>query len=67
MAGYLRHPPFAYSRPIDRAFAWLVESGRLKSYSIVPSVVVQRKIDASNIPSGRGVTWKENLMRGVFA
>ncbi|KAJ7160555.1 hypothetical protein C8R43DRAFT_849304, partial [Mycena crocata] len=40
---HLTYPPFAYSRAINHALAWLVKSGRLRSFSIVPSVVVQRK------------------------
>ncbi|KAK7040866.1 hypothetical protein VNI00_009462 [Paramarasmius palmivorus] len=40
---HLTYPPFAYSRAIDQAYAWLVKSGRLKSFSIVPGVVIQRR------------------------
>ncbi|KAF8545942.1 hypothetical protein OG21DRAFT_1491746 [Imleria badia] len=40
---HLRHPPFAYSRVLDQAYAWLIRSGHLMSYSIVPSLVVQKK------------------------
>ena len=67
LAVYLRHPTFAYSRAIDQAISWLVESGKLRSYSIVPSIVVQRKVDDSNISGGRGSNWRDNLTRGVFA
>jgi hypothetical protein len=63
---YLRYPPFAYSRAVDQAIAWLVESGKLKSYSLVPSVVVQRKADKSDILDGFGSSWKDELRRGVF-
>jgi hypothetical protein len=63
---HLRHPPFAYSRAIDQALMWLVRSGRLKSYSVVPSVVVQRKVGESDILNGAGSEWKETLIRGVF-
>ena len=66
LAVYLRHPPFAYSRAIDQAISWLVESGKLESYSVVPSVVVQRKVDDSSISSGKGSSWRDNLTRGVF-
>ncbi|PPR08049.1 hypothetical protein CVT24_010848 [Panaeolus cyanescens] len=51
---HLRHPPFAYSRAIDQAISWLVESGRLKSFSIVPSLVIQRKVTESDIMAGKG-------------
>jgi hypothetical protein len=63
---HLRHPPFAYSRAIDQALMWLVQSGRLKSFSVVPSVVVQRKVGESDILNGAGSEWKETLIRGVF-
>ena len=65
---HLRHPPFAYSRAIDQALAWLVESGRLKSFSAVPSLVVQRKISKSDVFSGNGTgsKWKETLSEGVL-
>ena len=63
---YLLYPPFAYSRALDQAFAWLVISERLKSYSVVPSVVVQRKVGGSDVMSGNGSTWKDELVRGVF-
>ena len=66
LAIYLRHPPFAYSRAIDQAISWLVESGKLESYSVVPSVVVQRKVDDSDIFGGKGSSWRDNLTRGVF-
>ncbi|KAJ3506450.1 hypothetical protein NMY22_g17246 [Coprinellus aureogranulatus] len=46
---HLNHPPFAFSRAIDQAISWLVSSGRLKSFSAVPSLVVQRKISKSDI------------------
>lgn len=63
---HLMYPPFAYSRAIDQAFAWLVQSGRLKSYSIVPSIVVQRKVGGSDIAAGKGSKWKDHLLDGVF-
>ncbi|KAJ3827206.1 hypothetical protein F5880DRAFT_1539597 [Lentinula raphanica] len=44
---HLEYPPFAYSRAIDQAYAWLVSSGRLKAYSVVGSVVVQVKSGSS--------------------
>jgi len=63
---HLRYPLFAYSRSIDKAISWLIESGRLKSFSIVPSVVIQRKVGKSDIMSGKGSTWRANLVDGVF-
>jgi hypothetical protein len=41
-------------------------SERLKSYSVVPSVVVQRKIGGSDVMAGKGSAWKDGLVRGVF-
>ncbi|KAJ7223582.1 hypothetical protein GGX14DRAFT_352107, partial [Mycena pura] len=64
---HLTFPLFAYSRAIDHAFAWLIQSGRLKSYSIVPSVVVQRKMGKSDVMEGKGSAWRDTLVRGVLA
>ncbi|KAG0703436.1 hypothetical protein DFH29DRAFT_1042333 [Suillus ampliporus] len=65
---HLRHPPFAYSRALDQAFSWLIESGRLRAFSVVPSVVIQRKVLSSDIFPGSGVgsAWRERLVDGVF-
>ncbi|KAJ7449465.1 hypothetical protein B0H11DRAFT_1743605 [Mycena galericulata] len=64
---HLTHPPFAYSRAIDHALAWLVKSGRLRSFSVVPSVVVQRKDGMSDVMPGKGSKWREKLVHGVLA
>jgi hypothetical protein len=51
---------------------WLVRSGRLTSFSVVPSVVVQRKVAGSDVMSGqgagngRGSDWMDGLVNGVF-
>ncbi|KAF8907711.1 hypothetical protein CPB84DRAFT_1822468 [Gymnopilus junonius] len=63
---HLRYPPFAYSRAIDQAFSWLIESRRLNSFSIVPSLVVQRKIEKSDVVPGFGSKWKDRLINGIF-
>ncbi|KAG1814557.1 hypothetical protein EV424DRAFT_1348738 [Suillus variegatus] len=65
---HLRYPPFAYSRALDQAFSWLIESGRLRAFSVVPSVVIQRKVLSSDIFPGSGVgsAWREHLVNGVF-
>lgn len=63
---HLRYPPFAYSRALDHAFAWLIESGRLRAYSVVPSVVVQRKDTPSDILPGMGSNRMEWLVNGVL-
>src|ERR1700728_950716 len=46
---HLLYPPFAYSRAFDQALSWLVSSRRLLSFSVVPSVVVQRKNGESDV------------------
>jgi len=64
---HLRYPPFAFSRAIDQAFAWLIESNRVKSYSIVPSLIVQRKVTESDITDSLGAAkWKDKLVMGIF-
>jgi hypothetical protein len=63
---HLRHPPFAYSRAIDQAFSWLVQSQRLRAFSIVPPVVVQRKISGSDVMPGLGSAWRSRLYDGVL-
>ena len=66
---HLRYPQFAYSRALDQAYAWLVQSGRIRAYSIVPSVVIQRKVSGSDVMhgvDGSGSGWRERLVRGVF-
>ncbi|KAN0138518.1 hypothetical protein V8E53_003506 [Lactarius tabidus] len=63
---HLRHPPFAYSRAIDQAFSWLVQSQRLRAFSIVPPIVVQRKISRSDVMPGLGSAWRSRLYDGVL-
>ncbi|KAF7319021.1 hypothetical protein HMN09_00238300 [Mycena chlorophos] len=64
---YLTHPPFAYSRPIDRALAWLVQSGLVRAFSVVPSVIIQRKIGKSDVAvDGKASAWRDNLRNGFF-
>lgn len=63
---YLTHPPFAYSRAIDQAYAWLIKAGRIKSFSLVPSVAVQTKNDLSDISQEKLSVWRETLTDGVF-
>ncbi|KAG8847262.1 hypothetical protein FRB91_011942 [Serendipita sp. 411] len=63
----LRHPSFAYSRPLDQAFAWLIRNNIIKgAFSIVPSVVVQTKEGKSDIAQkGAGSRWRDPLMDGT--
>jgi hypothetical protein len=67
IVAHLRYPPFAYSRAIDQALAWLVKSRRLRAFSIVPPVVVQRKIAVSDVMPGLGSAWRDELYDGVLA
>ncbi|KAJ6568985.1 hypothetical protein B0H19DRAFT_939192 [Mycena capillaripes] len=64
---HLTYPRFAYSRSIDHALAWLVQSGRLNSFSVVPSVAVQRKTGKSDVMVGKGSGWRDHLVHGVLA
>src|SRR6266702_348015 len=66
IVAHLRHPPFAYSRAIDQALSWLVQSRRLRVFSIVPPVVVQRKISGSDVMPGLGSAWRSRLYGGVL-
>ena len=66
IVAHLRHPPFAYSRAVDQALAWLVQSGRLRAFSIIPPVAVQRKIAGSDVMPGLGSAWRDELYDGVF-
>ncbi|KAJ3746659.1 hypothetical protein DFH05DRAFT_1523261 [Lentinula detonsa] len=54
LLAHLEYPPFAYSRAIDQAYAWLVLTGRLKAYSVVGSVVVQVKGGGTDSTTGNG-------------
>ncbi|KZT64019.1 hypothetical protein DAEQUDRAFT_733160 [Daedalea quercina L-15889] len=66
---YLQHTPFAYSRALDQAISWLILSGKLKAFSVVPSLVVQRKIGRSDIDTsggGMGSLWRDHLDNGVL-
>ena len=66
---HLRYPPFSYSRALDQALSWLVQSGRLRAYSVIPSLVVQRKSGESDIMMGNqgmGSEWKEILEKSVL-
>ncbi|KAJ3973137.1 hypothetical protein EV361DRAFT_85097 [Lentinula raphanica] len=63
---YLRHEPFAYGRSVDLAFAWLILEKRLKSFTTVPPLVIQRKITKTDITVFGGSIWKEQLHEGVL-
>lgn len=66
LLAHLRHPPFAYSRAIDQAMSWLVRSDRLKAFSMVPPVIVQRKVDRSDLMPGNGSKWRDTLYDGIL-
>ena len=66
---HLNYPPFAYSRALDQALSWLIRTKRIVGYSVVPSLVVQRKKLKSDVDSGDsgvGSSWKEGLSNGVL-
>ncbi|KAG7089802.1 hypothetical protein E1B28_011452 [Marasmius oreades] len=78
---HLTYPPFAYSRGIDQAFSWLVKSGRINAFSVVPAVVAQRvqqkqgwiswiaSFGKSHRESNIWDTpsrWRDRLVNGVF-
>lgn len=63
---HLSYPLFAYSRALDVAIAWLVQNKRLKAFSVVPSIVVQRKLLPSDLEQGVGSKWKDTLRQGVL-
>ena len=66
---HLRYPPFSYSRALDQALSWLLRGGRLRAYSVTPSLLVQRKSGESDVMMGNqgmGSEWKENLEKSVL-
>ncbi|KAH7877754.1 uncharacterized protein C8R40DRAFT_1095048 [Lentinula edodes] len=56
LLAHLEYPPFAYSRAIDQAYAWLVSSNKINAYSVVGSVIVQVKgtVTNSSSPNDKG-------------
>ncbi|KAH8825513.1 hypothetical protein DL96DRAFT_116366 [Flagelloscypha sp. PMI_526] len=67
LALHLTHPPFAYSRALDQAIAWLIESGRLRAFSVVPSVAIQRKVQGgSDIAEDSLAVWSDELVSSVL-
>lgn len=38
----------------------------MRSYSIVPSLIVQRKVTESDIADSLGGKWKDRLVAGIF-
>lgn len=68
-------PSFAFSRALDQAISLLIRENRLRSYSIVPAVVVQSKRTKSDIwrpraehgkhtqrDSDKGSRWRDYLV-----
>jgi len=49
----MRSPLFAYSRPIDHAFNWLVSTKQIEAFSVHPPPVIQSAVTHSDI-SGMG-------------
>ncbi len=66
---HLTYATFAYSRALDQALAWLVQSNRLIAFSIVPSLVVQHKGSGSDIDEGEqgtGSRWRDHLEHSIL-
>ncbi|KAG0694407.1 hypothetical protein DFH29DRAFT_960317, partial [Suillus ampliporus] len=62
---HLHYSPFAYSRALDQAFSWLIESGRLRAFNVVPSSSSSRRSCRATY-SDVGSAWREHLVEGVF-
>ncbi|KAH9932802.1 uncharacterized protein BXZ73DRAFT_101336 [Epithele typhae] len=71
LRAHFRFPPFAYGRAFDQAAGWLAERGdRLRSYTVVPPLVVQAKVSLSDLDrgdDGLGSAWRDTLDDGVLA
>ncbi len=65
---HLTYPPFAFSRALDQAFAHLIRSGRINAFSVVPSIVIQRRErnDSDIWATSEGSGWKEMLKLSAF-
>jgi len=63
---HLRHTQFAYGRSVDLATEWLVWEKRVKSFTVVPPVIIQRKVSKTDITLEGGAVWKEKLEEGVL-
>ncbi|KAF5390330.1 hypothetical protein D9757_002947 [Collybiopsis confluens] len=63
---HLRHEQFAYGRSVDLATEWLVWGRRVKSFTVVPPVSIQRKLTKSSITLAGGAVWKESLEEGAL-
>jgi GR25 family glycosyltransferase involved in LPS biosynthesis len=61
LLSHLEYPPFAYSRAIDQAYVHLLQTGRIRAFSVAPALVIQRKQDKSDI--AEGATWMESLFK----
>lgn len=64
---YLRQPSFAYGRALDQAIVHLIQTDRIKSFSVYPSVVIQTKDVASDIFPGNGSRWKDTLVDSALS
>lgn len=63
---HLRHEQYAYGRAVDEAFAWLVSSKRVNSFTTVPPLIIQRKVTETDISLEGNDLWKESLDHGVL-
>ena len=69
LLAHLFQPHFAFSRAVDQAAQWLILDSRIRSFSIVPPIIVQAKVTASDIDKGadgKGSAWREGLEDGVL-
>ncbi|EJC97695.1 uncharacterized protein FOMMEDRAFT_162718 [Fomitiporia mediterranea MF3/22] len=51
LLSHLSYAPFAFSRALDQAIAHLISTRRIRSFSVVPSIVVQRRCPPGNSTS----------------
>ncbi|KAF7332662.1 hypothetical protein MKEN_00149100 [Mycena kentingensis (nom. inval.)] len=70
LLSHLTLPSYAYSRPVDNAIARLVKTGRIKSFTVVPNVVIQMEKRGVSDVNGRVDNtggWIANLANGFFS
>ncbi|KAH8814684.1 hypothetical protein DL96DRAFT_1624568, partial [Flagelloscypha sp. PMI_526] len=63
---HLRHDQYAYGRAVDEAFEWLVWQKRIKAFTTVPPLIIQRKVTKTDISIEGNDLWRESLDRGVL-
>ena len=48
-SAYFSTRRFAYSRALDQALSWLISTGNIRSYSVVPPIIIQSKHTVSDV------------------